>query len=122
VDSTAAERWIRAHVEPADCIQPVHERPWATVWRVPLSAGVAWFKECAPVQAFEPYLTARLAARWPDRRPEVLGHEARRSRPRDRFGRLRRWRQRDALPAEARPDFDKRFAIILRRAVARTAG
>jgi hypothetical protein len=29
-------------------------------------------------------------------------------------------RQRDALPPEARPDFDKAFAIILRRAIAQT--
>jgi hypothetical protein len=30
-------------------------------------------------------------------------------------------RQQDALPPEARPDFDKWFAVILRRAIARTA-
>jgi hypothetical protein len=41
--------------------------------RVPLADGVAWFKACAPVQAFEPHLTAELFARWPDRVPEVLG-------------------------------------------------
>ena len=29
-------------------------------------------------------------------------------------------RQRDALPAEARPEFDRRFPIVLRRAVAQT--
>jgi hypothetical protein len=27
------------------------------------------------VQAFEPRLTAELVARWPDRLPEVLGHD-----------------------------------------------
>ena len=29
-------------------------------------------------------------------------------------------RQRDALPEEARPDFDRRFPIVLRRALAQT--
>jgi hypothetical protein len=71
----AAEDWIRAHVEPVGVIEETHERPWATVLRVPLSNGVAWFKACAPVQAFEPRLTAELFARWPDRVTEVLGHE-----------------------------------------------
>jgi hypothetical protein len=56
-------------------IETVHERPWATVLRVPLADGVAWFKMCAPVQAFEPHLTAELFARWPDRVPEVLGYD-----------------------------------------------
>jgi hypothetical protein len=71
----AVEDWIRAHVEPVGLIEPTHERPWATVLRVPLIDGVAWFKACAPVQAFEPRLTAELFARWPDRVTEVLGHD-----------------------------------------------
>ena len=71
----AAEDWIRAHVEPCGVIETTHERPWATVWRVPLGDGVAWFKRCARVQAFEPRLTAQLFARWPDRVPELLGHD-----------------------------------------------
>lgn len=38
-----------------------------------------------------------------------------------RFAHAIAWtRQRDALPAEARPDFDRAFAIVLRRAVAQT--
>ena len=42
----------------------------ATVLRVPLADGVAWFKACAPVQAFEPRLTARaLRALARSRRP-----------------------------------------------------
>jgi Phosphotransferase enzyme family len=56
-------------------IEVTHERPWSTVLRVPLADGVAWFKACAPVQAFEPRLTAGLFARWPDRVAEVLGHD-----------------------------------------------
>ena len=57
----------------------VHERPWATVLRVPLAGGVAWFKACAPVQAFEPRLTAELFSRWPDRVATVLAHDEERA-------------------------------------------
>jgi Phosphotransferase enzyme family len=67
------------HVEPVGTIETVHERPWATVLRVPLADGVAWFKACAPVQAFEPRLTAELYARWPDRVAEVLGYDEERA-------------------------------------------
>jgi hypothetical protein len=74
-----AEEWIRARVEPVGAIETAHERPWATVLRVPLADGVAWFKACAPVQAFEPRLTAGLFARWPDRVAEVLGHDEERA-------------------------------------------
>src|SRR6188474_3048402 len=74
MDLAGAEDWIRSHLEPTGAIEPVHERPWATVFRVPVNDGVAWFKACAPVQAFEPRLTARLFARWPDRVAEVIAH------------------------------------------------
>jgi Phosphotransferase enzyme family len=56
-------------------IEVAHERPWATVLRVPLAGGPAWFKACGAVQAFEPRLSAELFARWPDRVAEVLGHD-----------------------------------------------
>jgi hypothetical protein len=75
MDRALAEAWIRGHVRPVGAIQPAHQRPWATVLRVPLATGVAWFKACAPVQAFEPQLTAALYARWPDRVAEVLAHD-----------------------------------------------
>jgi len=75
MDLAGAEDWIRSHLEPTGAIEPVHERPWATVFRVPVNDGVAWFKACAPVQAFEPRLTARLFARWPDRVAEVIAHD-----------------------------------------------
>jgi hypothetical protein len=73
VDRAAAETWIRAHVDPVGAVETAHERPWATVLRVPLAEGVAWFKACCPVQAFEPRLSAALFARWPGRVAEVLG-------------------------------------------------
>ncbi len=79
MDRGAAEDWISAHVEPIGAIETVHERPWATVLRVPLAEGVAWFKACAPVQAFEPRLTAELFARWPDRLAEVFAYDEERA-------------------------------------------
>lgn len=79
MDAISAEEWIRTHVEPAGAIETTHDRPWATVMRVPVAGGVTWFKACAQVQAFEPRLTAELYARWPDRVTEVLAvDEARR--------------------------------------------
>src|SRR5438445_2521453 len=75
VDRAAAEHWIEAHVRPSGDVETAHERPWSTVLRVPLREGAAWFKACSPVQAFEPWLTAELFARWPDRVPEVLAYD-----------------------------------------------
>ena len=79
VDRAAAEDWIRAHVTPVGAVELARERPWATVLRVPHAGGVAWFKACGAVQAFEPRLTAGLFARWPDRVAEVLGHDEERA-------------------------------------------
>ena len=79
MDRASAEDWIRSHVEPVAPRETAHERPWATVLRVPLADGVAWFKACAPVQAFEPRLTAGLYSRWPDRVAEVLGYDEERA-------------------------------------------
>jgi hypothetical protein len=104
VDPLAVEEWIRGHVEPAGTIETVRERPWATVLRVPLAGGVAWFKACAPVRAFEPRLTAELHARWPDRVAEVLAY----------------MRLQAALPQEEQPLFNVDFSAVLRRAVALT--
>ena len=77
MDRAIAEAWIRARVDPVGPIETAHQEPWATVLRVPLADGAAWFKACAPVQAFEPRLTAALFARWPDRVAEVLAWDRR---------------------------------------------
>jgi hypothetical protein len=79
VQLTGSEDWIRTHVRPAGPIETTHERPWSTVRRVPTTEGIVWFKACAPVQAFEPRLTAELAARWPDRVTEVIAHDEERA-------------------------------------------
>jgi hypothetical protein len=79
LDEDEAEAWIRERLEPTGDIDLVQERPWGTVRRVPTADGNAWFKECAPTQAFEPSLTAALSSRWPDRLPEVLAYDIARS-------------------------------------------
>jgi hypothetical protein len=66
-------------VEPVGPLDERRVRPWATVLRVPHRDGLAWFKACAPVQAFEPRLTAGLFARWPDRVTEVLARDEERA-------------------------------------------
>jgi len=69
------EAWIRSRVAAAGAIEVAHQRPWATVLRVPVAGGAVWFKACGAVQRFEPRLTATLFARWPDRVVEVLDHD-----------------------------------------------
>jgi hypothetical protein len=54
----------------------VKERPWATVWRVPLGRGAAYAKACRPIQAFEPALTGALAGRWPELVAQVLAFDS----------------------------------------------
>ena len=73
------EEWIREHVEPTGPIEIAHEQPWATVLRVPIADGVAWFKACGVVQRFEPRLSSELSARWPDRVAEVLAADEERA-------------------------------------------
>jgi len=75
LDLAAAEAWIRTVVRPSGPIILERERAWATIVRVPLAEDQAWFKACGSVQAFEPRLTAELAARWPDRVVRVLAHD-----------------------------------------------
>jgi hypothetical protein len=75
MDRAAVEDWIHAHVEPAGPIETASVEPWATVLRVPLADGTAWFKACAPVQAFEVRLSAELFSRWPDRVGEVIASD-----------------------------------------------
>jgi len=80
VDIAAAEDWICSHVEPAGAVVTVQEKPWATVLRVPIDGtSCVWFKACAPVQGFEPRMTAELFARWPDRVAAVLAHDEQRA-------------------------------------------
>ena len=45
---------------------------------MPIKGGLAWFKACQPVQAFEPRLSAQLSSRWPDRVATVLAYDEQR--------------------------------------------
>lgn len=60
-------------------VDVVHERPWSTVLRVATADGDLYLKQCAPVQEFEVPLTVALAARWPDRVPEVVAADLERA-------------------------------------------
>jgi hypothetical protein len=64
--------WASAHRRLTGPLRLVHDRPWATVWTAPTDDGDIWLKACAPVQAFEPRLTATLAGRRPELLPEVI--------------------------------------------------
>lgn len=75
VDRAVAEEWIEAQVHPVRPTELIQERPWSTILRVPLADGVAWFKACSSLQAFEPRLTTELFTRWPDRVPEVIAFD-----------------------------------------------
>lgn len=54
-----------------DDIVLVSDEPWSTVWRLP---GGLWRKRCKGKWRFEATLTVALAARWPDRVPDVVEH------------------------------------------------
>lgn len=48
------------------------QRPWSAVLRTPTSAGTVFCKATAPSLAYEPALTAALAAWYPDLLPGVV--------------------------------------------------
>jgi hypothetical protein len=79
LDLAEADAWVRSAVVPTGPMELERERAWATVCRVPTADGLAWFKACRQIQAFEPALTAALATRWPDRVARVLAHDPERA-------------------------------------------
>jgi aminoglycoside/choline kinase family phosphotransferase len=60
-------------------VEVVHDAPWSRVLRVPTADEDLYLKQCAPVQAFEVPLTVALAARWPDRVPQVVAADTERA-------------------------------------------
>jgi hypothetical protein len=70
-----AAAWIDARVQRTGDLELLRTRPWSALIRIPIAGGDLWFKEAASVNAYEPALTAFLAARRPDRVPAVLGAE-----------------------------------------------
>lgn len=71
-----ADAWIAARVAATGPIEVTRVRPWSTIAKVPTREGDVWFKACAPVQAFEPRLTAVLAEDRPELMPGVLAWDA----------------------------------------------
>jgi hypothetical protein len=61
-----AVAWIRERVEITGEIEQPHVQWWSTVLRVPTAEGDLWFKAAAPINAFEPALTAELARLRPE--------------------------------------------------------
>jgi hypothetical protein len=71
------ESWVggelgRLGLELQGTLGLVRTRPWAAVARVATAAGDVWFKEPAPVLAFEPALTVAVSKHCPGFTPEVL--------------------------------------------------
>ena len=74
-DAFAAElrEWVADALAGLDAgglveLEPVHQRPWSTVWRATTTdGGVFWAKENCPHQAFEAALLEVLSRRAPDR-------------------------------------------------------
>ena len=57
--------WVAESVGEPLSIEPVHDRPWSTVWRVSTEAGVFFAKQNTPLQAFEAGLMIELASLAP---------------------------------------------------------
>jgi Phosphotransferase enzyme family len=74
LDIKEAESWVRSCLPTAGSLELFQTERWATVFRVPVDGEVAWFKACAPHQAFEVSLTASLSTRWAAV-TEVLAHD-----------------------------------------------
>jgi hypothetical protein len=62
-------------------VEPFHQRPWSTVWRVTAPDGATyWAKENCPHQAFEAHLLLLLGSTVPDRVVPVAAAELDRGR------------------------------------------
>jgi hypothetical protein len=70
------ERLAGAGLERTGEVEQPHLRPWATVLKVPTSAGVVWFKACAPETAFEAALYEVVARAVPEHVLTPLGVDA----------------------------------------------
>jgi len=86
-------------------------RPWAAVARIETSEGRVWFKEPAPVMAFEAALTAAVSGRNPEVGPEVIAWEGTWLLTRDAGPRLRSLLEVDAA-APAWEDIVRQYAEL----------
>ncbi len=58
--------WVSSVVGQVSSIEPVHDRPWSTVWRAETADGVYFAKQNTPLQGFEAALMLELVALAPD--------------------------------------------------------
>ena len=98
--SEIAQAWTDVHMKAVGLtslgpLQVVRTRPWAIIAKVPTDQGLLWFKEAAPVLAFEPALTGFMARHLPDIAPDVVVTEGARMLTFDAGTKLRRLRQVD---------------------------
>lgn len=70
-----ATAWIDAHVERTGAVEQPHVRAWATVLRVPTTAGPVWFKANEPGLRHEVFAVERLSSRVPSRVPPLLASD-----------------------------------------------
>jgi hypothetical protein len=75
VDIDAVVDWVRSIIPSAGRLRSAHVEPWASVFKIHTSGNPVWFKACAPTHAFEVWLTASLASRWPNDVTEVLAFD-----------------------------------------------
>jgi hypothetical protein len=68
--------WIDAQVDRTGAVEPVHERAWSAMLRVPTRAGDAYFKAAAPALVHEAALTEALAHWRPDCTAELVAADS----------------------------------------------
>jgi hypothetical protein len=113
----SAAAWTRGQlfrlgIEPRGDLTLERTRPWAAVASIETSDGRLWFKEPAPVMAFEPALTALVSERSPDDCPEVVAWEGTRLLMRDAGPQLRTLLETDAAAAPRWEDILPRYAEV----------
>jgi hypothetical protein len=91
----------RLGITPHGALTLERSRPWAAVAWIETDGGRLWFKEPAPVMAFEAELTALVSARSPGFGPELVAWEGSWLLTRDAGPHLRALLEADATTAPA---------------------
>jgi hypothetical protein len=112
-----AAAWTRAQLvrrgfEPRGELTLERMRPWAAVAWIETSQGRAWFKEPAPIMAFEPALTAAVSGRSADAGPQVIAWEGSWLLTRDAGPQLRSLLEADASAAPAWEEILRQYAEL----------
>jgi hypothetical protein len=112
-----AAAWTRAQllrlgIEPRGELTLERARPWAAVAWIETSEGRLWFKEPAPVMAFEPALSALVAERRPDDAAHVVAWEGSWILTRDAGPSLRAMLEAGASPGPVWDGILRRYAEL----------